>query len=151
MAILDKMYEDLEGQTDPSQCNCQAFTVSGFNVQWGCNGNFEFDQISNGKNAFYNGRHYINFRKYGAKPVWTCRDDNEIKTGSRAESYDTAFCVEDISSSWEEWTGTEMKEVPVKIECTRWAGEKKSKATRTGLCPSDEDKFIWQIDNWSNM
>ena len=156
MAILDKMYEDLDGQTDISQCKCQEFSVSGFSVQWSCNGSYKFDSISNGKNSFvtdsYYGPRYINFKKYGSKPKWTCRDDNEITTGERGGAYDAAFCVEDISSSWEEWTGTEMKEVPVKIECTKWAKDSQGrKEKRTGLCPTDEDKFIWEINNWNHM
>ena len=150
MALLDHMYEDVDGQTDLSKCKCRAFNVSGFNVQWGCNGYYELSDVSNDKNAFYNGRNYIAFQKYGSEPSWTCKDSLG-NVGTRGNAYDPALCVEDVTQPWKEWTGSVNAEVPVKIECVEWNEGRKTEEKTTGLCPSDEDKFIWQIDNWSNV
>ena len=81
--------------------------------------------------------------------------------------YDVSLCPEDINQPWSEWNGSMWAYPPAaKAECVEWMRDeeqvpdsikmpKNEKLEKTeeenGLCPSDEDKWIWEIDNWSSI
>ena len=109
---------------------------------------------------------YLAYNKYN----WSWGIQNVVgENNFFALIYDVSLCPEDINGPepWYEWSGQHWAAVPgAKAECVDWmtedeivpesikmpVNEKLERAEEAnGLCPSDEDKFIWEIDNWSQV
>ena len=165
--LLDVMYDP--SSYDLSTCRCRAMEISGFDVQgrW-INGIYYLDGTAQDKLLYGPNQsgYYFAYNKYNWS--WVIQDAESIgQNAFYAMVYDVSLCPEDINQPWSEWTGSEWAYPPsAKAECVDWmkdeeqapesikmpANEKLEKAEEAnGLCPSDEDKWVWEIDNWSSI